>query len=184
MQTRDMVLRQTFILHLLSVRQVVQNTFKIKPIKNHILRMSSVCKFPSMHPSLKSYQIRFFDPSGDILAEVQLDLNKTFKHMVPTSDLENPYTKVSCLFIKHLLTSGFITVDGTEKLCQPKRREFIAGHSISSTFFCTSAVCLLISQNVNKKLIGIDRNFQMDIFWTKTPKNHFLRIKLLTKIIF
>ena len=24
----------------------------------------------------------------------------------------------------------------------------------------------------------------MDIFWTKTPKNHFLRIKLLTKIIF
>ena len=69
------------------------------------------------HPSLKSYQIRFFDPSGDILAEVQLGLNKTFKPMVPTSDMENPYTKVSCLFIKHLLTSGFITVDGTEKLC-------------------------------------------------------------------
>ena len=68
-------------------------------------------------PPWPSYQIRFFDPSGDILAEVQLGLNKTFKPMVPTSDLENPYTKVSCLFIKHLLTSGFITVDGTEKLC-------------------------------------------------------------------
>ena len=27
------------------------------------------------------------------------------------------YTKVSCLFIKHLLTCGFVTVDGTEKLC-------------------------------------------------------------------
>ena len=116
-----------------------------------------------VHPSLKSYQIRFFDPSGDILAEVQLDLNKTFKPMVPTSDMENPYTKVSCLFIKHLLTSGFITVDGTEKLCQPKRREFIAGHSIPSTFFCTSAVCLLIGHNVNAK----PNMFQKMQFWSK-----------------
>ena len=66
---------------------------------------------------------------------------------------------VSCLFTKHFLTCGFVTVNGTEKLCSPKRRALIAGHSISSTFFCTSAVCLLISQNVNKKLIGFDSNF-------------------------
>ena len=77
----------------------------------------TVCRSIQPTPLWLSYQIRFFDPSGDILAEVQLGLNKTFKPMVPTSDLENPYTKVSCLFIKHLLTSGFITVDGTEKLC-------------------------------------------------------------------
>ena len=94
------------------------------------------------------------------------------------------YFMVSCLFRKHLLTYGFVIVDGTEKLHQPKRRASIAGHSISLSFFFRSAVCLLISQNVNKKLIGIDRNFQMDIFWTKTPKNHFLRVKLLPKIIF
>ena len=51
--------------------------------------------------------------------------------------------KVSCLFRKHLLICGFVTIDGTEKLCQPKRRALVVGHSISSTFFCTSALCLL-----------------------------------------
>ena len=61
------------------------------------------------------------------------------------------------------------------------RRASIAGHSIPSTFFCLSAVYLLIDQNVNKKT---DRNFEMDIFGTKTTKNQNLRIKLLPKIIF
>ena len=63
----------------------------------------------------------------------------------------NFYLMVSCLFKKHLLTCGFITVHGTEKLCQPKCGAYIAGHSISLTFFCTSAVSLLIGQNVNAK---------------------------------
>ena len=90
------------------------------------------------------------------LAEAQLGLYKTFKPM-GTILTSSPHFMVSCLFRKHLLTYGFVTVDGTEKLHQPKRRASIAGHSISLSFFCTSAVCLLISQNVNKKLIGIFR---------------------------
>ena len=63
-------------------------------------------------------------------------------------------------------------------------RASIAGHSIPSTFFYTSAVYLLIGQNVNKNLTEIDGNFQMDIFGTKTSKNHFFRVKLLSKVIF
>ena len=62
---------------------------------------------------------------------------------------------VSCLFIKHHFTCSLITIGSTEILCMPKRSSFIARHFISSTFFCESAVCLLISQNINKKLIEI-----------------------------
>ena len=64
------------------------------------------------------------------------------------------------------------------------RSTSIAGHSAPSTFFHTLAVYLLIGQNVNKNLTKIDGNFQMDIFGTKTPKNHFFRVNLLQKIIF
>ena len=66
-------------------------------------------------------------------------------------------TQVSCLFTKHILSSGFVNIDHTEILCTPKRCSSIALHFTSSTFFCQSAVCLLISQNVNKKPIGISR---------------------------
>ena len=75
---------------------------------------------------------------------------------------------VSCLFTKHLLTCGIETVDGTEKLCQPKCRALIAGHSISSTFFCTSAVCLLISQKIN----------------VKNSRSHFITVRLVEIAIF
>ena len=54
-------------------------------------------------------------------------------------------------------TSPIGTVDGTEKLCYPKRRASLASHL--QHFFCTSAVCWLIGQNVNKKLTNTDRNF-------------------------
>ena len=89
--------------------------------------------------------------------------------------------KVSCLFTKHILASGFVAVDSTEILCTPKRSSSIARHFISSTFFCRSAVCLLISQNVNKK---IDRTFEMGIFGPDTNKNQLLMINLCLKIIF
>ena len=91
------------------------------------------------------------------------------------------YCKVSCLFTKHILASGFETVDGTEILRTPKRRSSIARHSIPSTFFCGSAVCLLISQNVNKKNYA---TFKMGIFGSETTKNQLLSIKLLPKVIF
>ena len=86
----------------------------------------------------------------------------------------------SCLFTKHILPCSFVTVDGTEILRTPKRRSSIARHSIPSTFFCESAVCLLISQNVNKQ---IDANFEMGIFGPETNINQLLMIKYL-KIIF
>ena len=63
-------------------------------------------------------------------------------------------------------------------------RTSIARHSIPSTFFYTSAVCLLIGQNVNKNLTEIDGNFWMDLFGTKPPRNHFFRVKLLPKVMF
>ena len=94
--------------------------------------------------------------------------------------MEN-YGVVSCLFTKHILPCSFVTVDGTEILCMPKRRSSIARHSIPSTFFCGSAVCLLISQNVNKKKYV---TFKMGIFGSETIKNQLLSIKLLPKIIF
>ena len=59
------------------------------------------------------------------------------------------------MFTKHILPCSFVTVDGTEILRTPKRRSSIARHSIPSTFFYGSAVCLLISQNINKKLAEI-----------------------------
>ena len=77
-------------------------------------------------------------------------------------------SSVSCLFTKHLLTCGFLTIDGRENLCYPKH------NSIPSTFFFTSAVCLVFGPNVNKKTIG------MGIF----GKNQLLGIKLPPKIIF
>ena len=80
------------------------------------------------------------------------------------------YCKVSCLFTKHILPCSFVTVYGTEILHTPKRRSSIARHSIPSTFFCWSAVCLLISQNVNKKMIGIFRSTFLD---SKPTKNNF-----------
>ena len=40
----------------------------------------------------------------------------------------------------------------------------IAGHSISSTFFCTSAVCLLISQKINVKIVGV---ISLQLGWWK-----------------
>ena len=55
------------------------------------------------------------------------------------------------MFTKHILASGFVTVDGTEILRMPKRRSSIAGHFVLLQFFHMSAVCLLTSQNVNKK---------------------------------
>ena len=88
---------------------------------------------------------------------------------------------VSCLFTKHILPCSFVTVDGTEILHTPKRRSSIARHSIPSTFFCGSAVCLLISQNVNKKNYA---TFKMGIFGSETIKNQLLSIKLLPKVIF
>merc|ERR1712015_227536 len=60
-------------------------------------------------------------------------------------------------------------------------RSSIARHSIPSTFFCGSAVCLLMGQNVNKKY---NATFKMGIFGSKTTKNQLLSIKLLPKIIF
>ena len=50
------------------------------------------------------------------LAEAQLGLYKTFKPM-GTILTSSPHFMVSCLFVKHLLTCGIITVDGPEKLC-------------------------------------------------------------------
>ena len=61
---------------------------------------------------------------------------------------------VSCLFTKHLLTYCSLTIDDTEKLCQPNRRASIGGHSIGSTFICTSTVCLPIVQDVNVSRIN------------------------------
>ena len=135
-------------------------------------------------PSWRSYQIRFFDTIQNSTGRGLIEPKQNFFTLWEPFGHVVPYTKVSCLFTKHLLTCGMETVGGTEKLCQPKRRALIAGHSMSSTFFCTSTVCLLISQNVNKKLIEIDSNFQMNIFGTKTTKNQILRVKLLPKIIF
>ena len=103
------------------------------------------------------------------LAEAQLGLYKTFKPM-GTILTSSPHFMVSCLFTKHILTCGFVTVDGTEKLHQPKRGASIAGHSMSLTFFCTTAVCLLIGQNVNKKLMGI---FRWTILGPKPLKINF-----------
>ena len=60
---------------------------------------------------------------------------------------------VSCLFRKQLFSCSFITIDSTEILCMSNCSSSIAGHFIPSTFFCGSAVCLLISQNINKELI-------------------------------
>ena len=57
----------------------------------------------------------------------------------------------------------------------------MAGHSIPSTFFCTSAVCLVNGPNVNKKSIGF---FRWAFLGLKLLKNQFLRIKLLPKLIF
>ena len=85
------------------------------------------------------------------------------------------------MFTKHILPCSFVTVDGTEILRTPKRRSSIARHSIPSTFFCGSAVCLLISQNINKKN---NATFKMGIFGSETTKNQLLSIKLLPKIIF
>ena len=111
-------------------------------------------------PPLPQMEIKpgFWPPSKIQVAGAQLSLKKTFKPMVVIFQVAH-YTMKFFFYIKHLLTCGFVTVDSTEKLCYPKFKASIAGHSIPSTFFCTSAVCLLISQNVNKKLIWFDRNF-------------------------
>ena len=58
---------------------------------------------------------------------------------------------VSCLFTKHLLTYCSLTIDDTEKLCQPMCRALEADYSISQSFFCASAICLFIGQNKNEK---------------------------------
>merc|ERR1711894_854589 len=106
-----------------------------------------VCLTPPPGQTIKP---GFSIPAIIRLAEAQLGLYKTFKPM-GTILTSSPHFMVSCLFTKHILTCGYVTVDGEEKLCLPKRRASIAGHSIPSTFFCTSAVCLLIGQNVNAK---------------------------------
>ena len=65
------------------------------------------------------------------------------------------FTYKSAVCLQNKFDRGFITIDGTEMLCTSKRSSSIARHFIPSTFFCQSAVCLLKSQNVNKKPIGI-----------------------------
>ena len=97
-------------------------------------------------------QTRFLTTIQNSSVRGSIEPKKTFKPMVVIFQVAH-YTMKFFFYIKHLLTCGFVTVDSTEKLCQPKCKASIAGHSIPSTFFCTSAVCLLISQNVNKKLI-------------------------------
>ena len=72
------------------------------------------------------------------------------------------YTHKSCC--------GFVTIDSTETLCIPKHLQSIAGHFTPSTFFCYSAVCLLISQNVNKKMMEI---FRLAFLGTKKLKINF-----------
>ena len=86
-----------------------------------------------------------------------------------------------CLFTKHILASGSVTIDRTDILCTPKRLSDIARHFIPSTFFSGSADCLLISQNVNKKNYA---TFKMGIFGSETTKNQLLSIKLLPKNFF
>ena len=64
------------------------------------------------------------------------------------------------------------------------RRTSIARHSIPSTFFYTSAVYLLIGQNVNKNLTEIDGNFLMDLFGTKPPEIISLGYNNFQKLFF
>ena len=65
------------------------------------------------------------------------------------------FTYKSAVCLQNNFAYCFVTVDGTEMLCTSKRLSSIARHSISLSFFFWSAVYLLISQNVNKKPIGI-----------------------------
>ena len=72
------------------------------------------------------------------------------------------------MFKKHLLICGILTIHGTEKLCLPLGRAWIARHSISLTFFYTSAVCLLICQKIN----------------VKNSRSHFITVRLVEIAIF
>ena len=71
----------------------------------------------SWHPWLKCYQLQFnFPIQGLLTKKTRLGMETS----IPSWDFQ--YKKfhkyeVSCLFIKYLLTCGFVTIDGTEKLC-------------------------------------------------------------------
>ena len=68
-------------------------------------------------PPWLSYQIRFWDPIQNSTGRGSIEPKQDFWAYGSLTCHVAPYTKVSCLFIKHLLTCGFVTVDGTEKLC-------------------------------------------------------------------
>ena len=91
------------------------------------------------------------------------------------------FTYKSAVCLQNKFDRGFVIIDGTEMLCTSKRLSSIARHSISlSSFFLVS--CLFTYKPKCKQ--KTDRNFEMDIFGTKTTKNQLLRVKLLPEIIF
>ena len=85
--------------------------------KQIVSNVNGNLKIILMHPWLKCYQLQFnFPIQGLLTKKTRLGMETS----IPSWDFQ--YKKfhkyeVSCLFIKYLLTCGFVTIDGTENLC-------------------------------------------------------------------